>query len=87
MSDKKIFIALSQREARSVITAINFLALGCSRKVDENFIFNHENAELIGITEDAVYELQDFEERLEQLANEQVELETSIQNSETSKQP
>ena len=84
MSDKKIFIGLSQREARSVILATNFLALGCSRKVDENFLFNHENAEIIGITEDAVYELQNFAERLEQLADEQAE--SSIEDTETSTQ-
>jgi hypothetical protein len=87
MSDKKIFIALSQREAKSVIMATQFLALGCSEKVGENFIFNQPNAELIGITEEEVYELQDFAERLEQLANEQAELESSIQNPETSNKP
>lgn len=90
MSDKKIFIALSHREARSVILGTNFLALGCSQKVGENFVFNHENAKLIGITEDAVYELQDFAERLEQLADEQAELEfsiESIENPATSIQP
>ena len=86
MSDKKIFIALSQREARSVILATNFLALGCSLKIDENFIFNHENAKTLGITEDAIYELQDFSERLEQLADEQAELESSIEDTETSTQ-
>jgi len=86
MSEKKIFIALSQREARSVIRSIEFTALGCSKKVGETFIFSPENAELIGIAEIALYELQDFCERLEQLANEQAKFEESIKDSESSTQ-
>lgn len=87
MSDKKIFIAMSQKEARSVITAIEFTAFTCIRKQNENFIFNHEHAERIGITKDEVYELQDFSERLKQLADEQAKLETSIEQPVTSNQP
>lgn len=84
MSNKKIFIAISQREARSIVRSIEFTALACSKKVGETFIFSPENAELIGIAEIALYELQDFAERIEHLADEQAELEASIENPESS---
>jgi len=91
MSDKKIFIALSQREARSVITAINFLTNVCLPEIgDIFFVLKQENAAKIGITAEELSELFNFGFRLGALADEQAELEaniqdqaSSIQNSET----
>ena len=82
MKDKKIFIALSQREARSVLTATKFLCVGCSNRNEEKLEFSPENAEVLGITIDEVCELMDFSKRLEQLAYQQAELEASINAAE-----
>lgn len=78
MSDKKIFIALCQREARSILTAVHFLAVGCSNHNHEKLEFSPENAEVIGITAEELCELNEFAARLEQLADEQAELEATI---------
>jgi len=77
MSDKKIFIALSQREARSVITAIHFLTNACLKDNGELFEVKQENAAEIGITALEISELFNFGYRLGALANEQAELELS----------
>jgi hypothetical protein len=82
MSDKKIFIALSQREARSILTAMRFLTAGCSKPDGEGLIFSPENAETIGITADELSEMWDFSDRLKQLADEQAELEAIIDEQE-----
>ena len=80
MSDKKIFIALSQREARSVITAIEFLTVGCAKESGDTVEFNQKNADTIGITAEELSELVNFGYRLGELADEQAELEASIDN-------
>jgi urease accessory protein UreE len=77
MSDKKIFIALSQREARSVITAINFLTNVCLKDSGNTFEVKHENAAAVGITAEELSELFNFGYRLGELADEQAELESS----------
>lgn len=88
MSDKKIFISLSQREARSVITAINFLTDVCLPKSSDIFQeVKQKNAESIGITAEELSELFNFGFRLGELADQQAELEASIQNQESSIQP
>jgi hypothetical protein len=87
MSDKKIFIALSQREARSVITAINFLTDVCLPKSSDIFYeVKQKNAESIGVTAEELSELFNFGFRLGELADEQAALETSMQNPESSNQ-
>jgi len=83
MSDKKIFIAISQREARSVITAIHFLTNVCLKEAGNTFEFNQENAAAVGITAEELSELFNFGYRLGELANEQAELEASYQELET----
>jgi len=83
MSDKKIFIALSQREARSVITAINFLTNACLKDAGDTFEVKQENAAAVGITAEELSELFNFGYRLGELANEQAELEASNQEPKT----
>jgi hypothetical protein len=84
MSDKKIFIALSQGEARSVITAIEFLTVGCAKESGDTVEFNQKNADTIGITAQELSELFNFRQRLIELADEQAELEANIDNQESS---
>jgi len=84
MSDKKIFIALSQGEARSILTTIQFTTTGCSKMDGEDVRFNPENAEVIGITSEELIGLWEFSDRLKNLADEQAELESSIENPESS---
>ena len=87
MSDKKIFIALSQREARSVITAINLTTKAClPESGDVFFEVKQENAPKLGITAEELSELFNFGYRLGELADEQAELETSIEYPESSNQ-
>ena len=87
MSDKKIFIALSQGEARSVITAIEFLTVGCAKESGDTVEFNQKNADTIGITAQELSELINFGFRLGELADEQAELEASNEQPESSIQP
>lgn len=82
MNDKKIFIALSQREARSILTAIQFTTTGCSKMNGEDVLFNPENAEVIGITSEDLIGLWEFSDRLKNLADEQAELEANINAAE-----
>ena len=84
MNDKKIFIALSQREARSVITAIEFLTVGCAKESGDTVEFNQKNADTIGITAQELSELVNFGFRLGELADEQAELEASNKQPESS---
>jgi hypothetical protein len=77
MNDKKIFIALSQREARSVITAIEFLTVSCVKESGDTVEFNQKNADTIGITAEELSELVNFGYRLGELADEQAEPEAS----------
>jgi len=84
MSDKKIFIALSQGEARSILTAIQFTTTGCSKIDGEGVRFNPENAKVIGITSEELIGLWEFYDWLKNLADEQAELESSIENPESS---
>jgi hypothetical protein len=85
MSDKKIFIALSQREARSVITAIHFLTKVClPESGDVFFDLKQENAAKLGITAEELSELFNFGFRLGELANEQAELEKNTYTQITS---
>lgn len=88
MSDnKKIFIALSQREARSVITAVNFLTKVCLPVEGDVFIgIKQKNAAALGITAEELSELFNFGFRLGNLADEQASLEGSIQNPASSNQ-
>ena len=78
MSDKKIFIALSQVEARSIMTAIRFATVGCSSHVNDSLQFNHESAAVIGITAEELTCLWEFSDRLKDLADEQISLEAAI---------
>jgi hypothetical protein len=80
MSNKKIFIAISQSEARSVVTAIEFLTVGCVKESGDTVEFNTKNADTIGITAQELSELFNFRQRLIELAYEQAELEASIDN-------
>jgi hypothetical protein len=84
MSDKKIFIALSQREARSVITAIDFITDVCLPKSSDIFYeVKQKNAASIGITAEELSELFNFGFRLGELADQQAELESTINASES----
>jgi hypothetical protein len=83
MSDKKIFIALSQREARSVLTAINFLTNACLKDAGDTFEVKQENAAAVGITAEELSELFNFGYHLGALADEQAEPETSIQHQKS----
>jgi hypothetical protein len=85
MSHKKIFIALSQREARSVITAINFLTDMCLPKSADMLLqVKQENAAAVGITAEELSELFNFGYRLGELADEQAELEASNEQQASS---
>lgn len=80
MSDKKIFIALSQREARSVITAIDFLTQVCLPEPGDVFFdLKQKNAAKLGITAEELSELFNFGFRLGELANEQAELNDKLE--------
>jgi hypothetical protein len=83
MSDKKIFIALSQREARSVITAIRCLTNSCIPEIDDVFFdLKKKNAAAMGITAEELSEILNFGYHLGELADEQAELEATINAAE-----
>jgi len=84
MSDKKIFIALSQREARSVITAIQFLTCMCLPESDDIFLEEKQKtAAEIGITAEELSEVFNFGYRLGEL---QAKLETSNEQQASNQQ-